>query len=191
MPQPIKDRFDDVSRSSGRVGAHRAEAPGMNGWVVLLWSLVAALVIIIVGIFVSLMLMGRISLFPDADPSGPSAPEAQGVVDTTYSVLVLNATPEEDLEVQLRDTLMNNGWLGDSVSYGPAGKQDFAETTVYYVDAADELAAIGLADVIGGAHVEQSDFYADPNDPEQKQLVVVIGLDRSSAAPEPAQTPAE
>lgn len=163
----------------------------MNGWVVLLWSLVAALVIIVVGIFVALVMMGRIALFPDADTPGPSAPEAQGVVDTTYSVLVLNATPEEDLEVDLRDTLMNNGWLGDSVSYGPAGQQDFAETTVYYVNAEDELAAIGLADVIGGAHVEQSDAYAAADDPEQKQLVVAIGLDRTSAAPESAQTPAD
>lgn len=191
MPQPSKDRFDEVSRSSGRVGAHRAEAPGMNGWVVLLWSLVAALVIIIVGIFVSLMLMGRITLFPAAEPSGQPAPDVQGVLDTSYSVLVLNATPEEDLDVQLRDTLLNNGWPAELVSYGAAGQQDFADTTVYYVAEEDQLAAIGLADVIGGAQIEQSDFYADPNDPEQKQLVVVIGLDRSSAAPESAETPAE
>ncbi|MGM7699667.1 LytR C-terminal domain-containing protein [Microbacterium sp. A84] len=191
MPQLVKDRFDDVPRSSGRVGAHRAEAPGMNGWVVLLWSFVAALVIIVVGIFVALMLMGRITLFPGANSTGAPAPEVAGVVDTSYSVLVLNATPESGLDVQLRDTLLNNGWPADSVSYGEAGQQDFAETTVYYVAEADQLAAIGLADVIGGAQVSESDFYADPNDPEQKQLVVVIGLDRSSVEPESVETPAE
>lgn len=163
----------------------------MNGWVVLLWSFVAALVLIVVGIFAALVLMGRINLFPAAEPTVAPTPEVTGVVDPTYSVLVLNATPEEGLDVQLRETIINNGWAADLVSYGAAGSQDFADTTVYYVSEADELAAIGLADVIGGAEVVQDDFYADPNTPDQKQLVVVIGLDRSTVTPDPAETPAE
>lgn len=163
----------------------------MNGWVVLLWSFVAALVLIVIGIFVALMLMGRITLFPEAEPSIAPTPEVTGVVDTTYSVWVLNATAEEGLDVDLRDTIINNGWAAESVNNGPAGSQDVADTTVYYVAEADELAAIGLADVIGGAEVVQDDFYADPNDPEQKQLVVVIGADRSTVASDPADTPAE
>ena len=118
-------------------------------------------------------------------------PEATGVVDTTYSVMILNATPEQGLDDQVRETLINAQWPDDLISYAPAGQQDFAETTVYYVSEADELAAIGLADLIGGANIEQSDFYANASDPEQKQLVIVIGLDRSSAQPEPTETPAE
>lgn len=156
----------------------------MNGWVVLLWAFVSALVLIVVGIFVALVLMGRISLFPDAEPAAPPTPEVTGVVDTTYAVLVLNATPEEGLDVQVRDTLLNSGWPAESVSNGPAGSQDFADTTIYYETEADELAALGLSDVIGGAQIEQSDAYADPNNPDAKQLVIVIGLDRSSSAPE-------
>lgn len=163
----------------------------MNGWVVLLWSFVAALVLIVVGIFVALVMMGRITLFPAAEPSDAPTPEVTGVVDTSYSVLVLNATPESGLDVQLRDTLLNNGWAAGSVSYGAAGAQDFEDTTIYYAAEADELAAIGLSDVIGGAQVEQNDFYSDPNNPEQKQLVVVIGLDRSSVTPEPEDPPVE
>ncbi|WP_426181373.1 LytR C-terminal domain-containing protein [Microbacterium sp. TWP3-1-2b2] len=163
----------------------------MNGWAVLLWSFVAALVLIVVGIFVALVLMGRINLFPSAEPSIAPTPEVTGVVDTSYTVLVLNATGEDGLDVQMRETIVNNGWDADSVSYGPAGEQGFADTTVYYVSEADELAAIGLADVIGGAEVAQNDFYADPNDPEQKQLVIVIGADRSTAAPDDAETPSE
>lgn len=150
----------------------------MNGWVVLLWSFVAALVILVVGVFAALVLMGRITLFSASDPETPPTPAVTGVVDTSFSVLVLNATPDEGLDVQIRDTLVNNGWTGDLVAYGDAAARDV--TTVYYVAEDDSLAAIGLADLIGGAHVEQSDFYADPSDPEQKQLVVVIGLDRSS-----------
>ncbi len=163
----------------------------MNGWVVLLWSFVAALVLIVIGIFVSLVMMERIVLFPSGEETVQPTPEPTGVVDTSYSVLILNATSEEGLDSQLRETLINAQWPDDQISYGDAGQQDFAETTVYYVSEADELAAVGLADLIGGAHVEQDDFYADPNDPEQKQLVVVIGLDRSDAASEPEETPAE
>src|SRR5690606_36581273 len=152
-------------------------------------SFVAALVLIVAGVFVSLVFMGRITLFPEAAPTVQPTPEQTGVVDTTYSVLVLNATSEEGLDVQLRDTLLNSGWSAESVVYGAAGDQGFADTTVYYVSEADELAAIGLADVIGGAQIEQSDFYADPANPEQRQLVVVIGRDRSATAPEPTDAP--
>lgn len=163
----------------------------MNGWVVLLWSFVAALVLIVAGIFVALVLMGRINLFPAAEQSIAPTPEVTGVVDTTYSVLVLNATSEEGLDVDLRDTIINNGWAADAVSYGDAGQQDFADTTIYYVSETDELAAMGLADVIGGAELVQDDFYADPNNPEQKQLVVVIGADRSTSGSGSEETPAE
>lgn len=161
----------------------------MNGWVVLLWSFVSALVLIVVGIFVALMLMGRITLFPEAEPSAPPTPEVTGVVDTTYSVLVLNATEEDGLEAPVRDSIINSGWAADMVLSGTAGSRD--DTTIYYVADADELAAIGLADVIGGAEIAQDDFYADPNNPDQKQLVVVIGADRSTVAPESTDPPVE
>lgn len=163
----------------------------MNGWVVLLWSFVAALVLIIGGIFGSLVVMGRISLFPEAVPTPTPTPVETGVVDTSYSVVILNATPDVGLDTQMRDVLINSGWAADVVFASDSTSQDFSTTTVYYIDAADELAAIGLANLIGGAEVEQSDFYADQNTTDQKQLTVVIGLDRSASAPvEPEETPA-
>lgn len=163
----------------------------MNGWVVLLWSFVAALVLIIAGIFGSLVVMGRISLFPETAPSSVPTPEETGVVDTTISVMILNATPEEGLDTQMRDLLINSGWLADSVYASDSASVDFETTTVYYVAEEDELAAIGLARVIGGAEVQQSDFYAALNDTGAKQITVVIGLDRSTTVPEtPAEAPA-
>ncbi|MCT1479321.1 LytR C-terminal domain-containing protein [Microbacterium sp. p3-SID336] len=163
----------------------------MNGWVVLLWSFVAALVLIIAGIFGSLVVMGRIELFPAAAPSAAPTPEETGVVDPTYSVMILNATPDEGLDDQMRDTLINTGWPAGIVFASDSASDDFATTTVYYVNDEDELAAIGLAGVIGGAEVRQDDFYADLNDTGGKQLTVVIGLDRSASAPEtPEDTPA-
>lgn len=163
----------------------------MNGWVVLLWSFVAALVLIIAGIFGSLVVMGRISLFPEAVPSSAPTPEETGVVDTTISVLILNGTPDEGLDTQMRDTLINSGWAADNVFAGDSSSQDFAATTVFYVNDVDELAAIGLANLLGGAAVQQSDYYSGQTEEGLTQFTVVIGLDRSTTAPEtPAETPA-
>lgn len=163
----------------------------MNGWVVLLWSFVAALVLIIGGIFVALVMMGRITLFPEPEPTVAPTPVETGIVDTTYAVMILNGTAEEGLAAQMRDVLLTSGWPAENVSAGDSSSQDFASTTVYYVAEADELAAIGLANLIGGAAVQQSDFYAGETVTDQKQLTVVIGLDRSTAPPEPTETPAE
>jgi hypothetical protein len=163
----------------------------MNGWVVLLWSFVAALVLIIAGIFGSLVVMGRISLFPEGAPSAVPTPEETGIVDTTISVLILNGTPDEGLDTQMRDTLINNGWTAESVLAGDSSSQDFEATTVFYVNADDELAAMGLADVLGGAAVQQSDYYSGQTEAGEKQFTVVIGLDRATSVPEtPADTPA-
>jgi len=163
----------------------------MNGWVVLLWSFVAALVLIIAGIFGSLVVMGRVSLFPEAAPSSVPTPVETGIVDPTISVVVLNGTPDEGLDTQMRETLINNGWAADTVFAGDSSSTDFAATTVFYVNEEDELAAIGLANLLGGAAVQQSDYYSGETEDGQKQFTVVIGLDRSTSAPEtPADTPA-
>lgn len=163
----------------------------MNGWVVLLWSFVAALVLIIAGIFGSLVFMGRIELFPEAAPSAVPTPEDTGVVDTAFSVMILNATGEDGLEQQMRDLLINKGWDAGTVYASGSDSVDFKTTTVYYVQDDDEPAAIGLANLLGGAAVQQSDTYAALNETDREQLTVVIGLDRSAAATEtPAGTPA-
>ncbi|GAT73966.1 hypothetical protein MHM582_2465 [Microbacterium sp. HM58-2] len=163
----------------------------MNGWVVLLWSFVAALVLIIGGIFGSLVVMGRITLFPEAVPTAAPAPEQTGVVDTAYSVMILNATAEEGLDEQFREQLITAGWVPETVYASDSSSQDFATTTVFYVAEEDELAAIGLADLLGGAEVRQSDAYADLNTTDGKQLTVVIGTDSASTAPaESEETPA-
>lgn len=156
----------------------------MNGFVVLLWSAAVALVLIVGGIFVSLVMMDRISFGPDE--AAPSAPQqTQGTapqVDTSYRVLILNATPEGGLVASTREALLAAGWPEDGVFGSEGSSQEFEKTTVFYVEAADEAAALGVADVLGGADVQQSDFYAELNDSDQPQLTVVIGLDRATDA---------
>lgn len=160
----------------------------MNGWVVLLWAVVAAAILIVAGTFASLVFTGRIALFPDAAPALTPAPEETGVVDTSYGILILNGTAATGLDAQVRDAVINAGWDGNDVIAGSSATTDFSATTVYYQSDADRPAAIGLADVIGGAELIESDHYADPNDPDARQLTIVIGLDSASAAPAPAQT---
>lgn len=192
-----RDRFDDLPADSGRVGAHRAENPHMRGWVVFLWAAVATLVLIVAGIFATLVLSGRVSLAPDAAPEPTPTATIEPVIDTAYDVLVLNATPEAGLATQVKDVLVEAGWSADQVNASEAGTSDFAETTVYYAFPGDEAAAAGVAELLGGARIEQSDFYQptddaateDVDESESAQLTVVIGLDHTDSASEELPAP--
>jgi len=164
----------------------------MRAGVVFLWAALATIVLVAVGIFGTLIASGRVVLFPTPEPTVTSLPTVAPVVDTGYSVIVLNATPETGLATQMRDEIIAAGWPPDSVNAGQAGSTDFAETTVYFAYPEDEAAARGLAEtVLGGAQVSQSTVYQPADDPgtadvdesQTKQLVVVIGLDRASGAP--------
>lgn len=190
-----RDRFDDLPEDVGRVGAHRAEQPHMRGGVVFFWAALATVILIAVGIFATFVASGRIVLFPEPAPEPTPTVSVDPVVDTSYSVLILNATPEDGLATQVKDQLIAAGWVPDTVLAGQAGADDFPETTVYYATDADLAAALGLAETIGGAAVEQSETYQPTDDPATetdegatKQLAIVIGLDRTAAGaatPEP------
>ncbi len=160
----------------------------MRAWVVLLWAVLATIVLVAVGIFGTLLVTGRVVLFPTPEPTAAPLPIVTPVVDTSYEVLVLNATPEQGLATQMKDVIVAAGWAEETVSAGEAGSTDFPETTIYYYLPTDEAAAAGLAEVIGGANLAQSDVYQPTDDPEAKQLAIVIGLDRT--ANPPAETPA-
>lgn len=183
-----RDRFDDLPAEAGRVGAHRAENPRMRGGVVFLWAALATVVLIVLGIFGSLLVSGRIELFPTPTPTPTPTPEVSPVVDTGFDVLILNATPEEGLAVQLKDVVVAAGWVADAVDAGSAGSQDFQTTTIYYARPEDEAAAKGLAGVIGGARTELSEAYQPADDPDLRQLTIVIGLDRTANPPDPSPT---
>lgn len=193
---PPKDRFDDLPADSGRVGAHRAENPRIRGGLVLLWSAIATIVLVTLGIFGSMVATGRITLFATPEPTVSVAPTVAPVVDTTFSVIVLNATPQRGLAGSVRDTVIAAGWAPDAVIDGDAGSEDFATTTVYYARAEDEAAARGLAGVIGGAAVRFDTSYQPTDDPATtdadestiRQLVIVVGLDRTDGA-SPSPTP--
>lgn len=195
MPHPPRDRFDEIPRTTGRVGAHRAEQPGINGLVALLWSAAAALVLIAVGIFISLVLMGRIDLGGGAsEPVATQTPGVLAKIDTSYQVLILNATPQTGVVEQVRQKLIDQGWAGTDVFGSDTSTGSFDRTTVFYVKKEDEAAALGVAEVLGGAEIEQSDHYASSNSNDRPQLTVVVGknlVGTSSPAPSAGEkTPA-
>ena len=193
MPNPTypRDRFDDLADETGRVGAHRSENPRLRGGVILLWAVVATIVLVAAGIFGSLVVSGRIALFPTTAPTAASLPEVAPVVDTTSTVIVLNASGQQGLATQTKDVLVTAGWNAESVLPGDAGGS-FETTTVYYSQTDDEAAALGVADVIGGAQVAQSSQYdaypvednpaTEADETQAVRLVVVIGTDRVTGA---------
>ncbi len=177
------DRFDELPADLDRVGAHRAENPRLRLGVLAFWSAVSVLVLVAAGIFGTLAVTGRIAAFAPSEIEQPEAPaeEVAPVVDTSYPVLVLNATAQRGLAGEMRDAVVAAGWSADAVTDGDAGSQDFPTTTVYYPSAEHEAAARGLADVIGGAAVAVSDQYpgvAGADGSPTPQLTIVIGADR-------------
>lgn len=198
VPQtsPTKDRFDELAADHGRIGAHRAENPRMRGGLVLLWAALATIVLVGLGIFGAMLANGHITLFPTPTPTVSVAPTAAPVVDTSYTVTVLNATPQHGLAATVRQQVIAAGWAPDAVTDGAAGSENFATTTVYYATAADEGPARGLAQAIGGADVQLNAAYQPEDDPNTtdvdesavKQLVIVIGLDRTDGGA-PSATP--
>ncbi len=178
MPTHATDRFDELAPDAHRVGAHRAENPRMRRGVLLTWAVIATVVLVAAGIVGTLWAGGRFGGAPGSSTAATTAPTADPVVDTSYAILVLNATPQQDLGSSISADIVAAGWSADDVTAEPAGSQDFARTTVFYARTQDEGPARGLAQALGGADVELSEAYQDADNETLQQLVVVIGLDR-------------
>ncbi|MFI8631370.1 LytR C-terminal domain-containing protein [Microbacterium sp. NPDC077663] len=182
-----KDRFDDVPRHPARVGAHRAENPRLRVGVIVLWSVVATVAIVAAGVLSTMFATGRLDFAPRPESTSTSQVVAPQI-DTSYQVLVLNATPDAALGEAVRSDVIAAGWAEADVEESNASSDDFPTTTVYYGTAADEAAARGLADAIGGAEVSLDDTYQVVAPPEtasaggepRSQLVVVVGVDFGS-----------
>jgi hypothetical protein len=189
VPNHPTDRFDELPplNDSRRIGAHRAEQPRIRRSRVLLWAAIATVVLVALGVGATLWAGGRFGPGPGSSAAPTAVATADPVVDTSYTVLVLNATPQDGLGGTLSADIVAAGWSADDVTAGDAGSHDFALTTVFYAHTEDEGAARGLAQAIGGANVELSEAYQDVEDETLRQLVVVIGLDRAT----PEETPAD
>lgn len=179
-----RDRFDELPAGSGRVGAHRAENPRLRAGIVLLWAIVATIALVGLGIFGSLIASGRITLFPDASASSVPTATVTPVVDTSYTVLLLNATSESGLAAEIKDDLVAQGWSSQNVNASNASGS-YDKTVVYYADEDAYAAALGLGLLVGTTDVEFNQDYPVAGT-SATQLTVVLGtdqLDDTSASP--------
>lgn len=179
MPAYPRDQFDDVPRDAHRIGAHRAAPRRGRIWIVIgVWAL-AAVVLTVVGILgLSRFGYSGIDLSglggADGGDSAPAVDEVEPVTDPTLlepgvTIAVLNGTDAEGLAAQVGDRLQQAGWPVEAS--GNTSAANVETTTVYYADAAQEGAALGIAQLLGVDQVTQSDAFPTA-------LTVVLGADQ-------------
>lgn len=168
-----RDRFDDASNDS-RVGAHRVTAQPRVTWHFVLGGLIGAALLTSIGI-VGVTIAGSSGKLPIL-PSSQVAPPAEKVrpeLNPEASVAVLDGTPAEGTVAQSVATSITDEQWGTIVLAGPSSTTDVEISAVFYADAADEPAALGLAEKLGGVSTYMTAEYADG----EAQLVVLIGAD--------------
>jgi hypothetical protein len=173
-----KDRFDTIPDDLRRIGAHRTPRPRGRGWIGFGWAALATVVLIGLGVFGLSLVNGSIS-FKGASPSISATPTSTPTptivptVDPNLSVFVLNGTTTSGLANSVGDKLVAAGWKVDSRAN--ASETDLTKTIIYYSDAKNQAAALGLAQSLPGASVaETQDYVATGAD-----LTVVVGSDNA------------
>ena len=175
-----RDRFDEIPDDLHRVGAHRAPRPKGRGWIAVGWAALATVVLIGAGVFGLSLVSGSISFHGSPNTNGaPSSttatatstptPTVVPTVDPSLSVNILNGTTTEGLGAKASDALTAAGWKIGAVAN--ADNTNVAATVVYYADPAKQAAALGVAQSLPGATVQQTQDFADT----AADLTVVLG----------------
>ncbi|MEV8212559.1 LytR C-terminal domain-containing protein [Leifsonia sp. NPDC077715] len=174
-----RDRFDEIPEDLTRVGAHRAPRPKGRGWIAVGWAVLATLVLVGAGIFGLSLVNGSITFHgatsspsrtsASATPTPTPTPTIVPTVDPSLSVNVLNGTTREGLAGQVGDKLTAAGWKVGATAN--ADKSDLASTIVYYGDPKNQAAALGVAQSLPGATIQQSTAFSDTG----ADITVVIG----------------
>ncbi|MFF2053270.1 LytR C-terminal domain-containing protein [Leifsonia sp. NPDC058194] len=173
-----RDRFDEIPGDIQRVGAHRAPRPRGRGWIAVGWAALAVVVLVGAGIFGLSLVNGSIS-FTGSTSSGSATPTPTPTptptivptVDPSLTVNVLNGTATAGLGGKVGDVLTAAGWKVGAVAN--ADMTDLAKTVVYYSDPAKEAAALGVAQSLPGATIQNTQDFADTG----ADITVVIGSD--------------
>ena len=104
-----------------------------------------------------------------ATPTPTPTPTIVPTVNPALSVNVLNGTAKEGLAASVGEKLKAAGWKVGALAN--ADKTDLAETIVYYGDPANQAAALGVAQSLPGATIQQSTAFSDTG----ADITVVIG----------------
>lgn len=171
-----RDRFDEIPGDIQRVGAHRAPRPRGRGWIVVGWAALATVILVGAGIFGLSLVNGAISFNGSTPSSTPTptptpTPTIQPTVDPTLSVNVLNGTPTTGLGTKVGEVLTAAGWKVGAVAN--ADMTNLTQTVVYYADPAKQAAALGVAQSLPGATIQNTQDFADTG----ADITVVVGSD--------------
>jgi hypothetical protein len=173
-----RDRFDEIPDDLTRVGAHRAPRPRGRGWMAVGWALLATVLLVGAGIFGLSLVNGSISFHGPSTsasrtasptPTATPTPTIVPTVNPALTVNVLNGTTTPGLASKVADKLKAAGWKVGALAN--ADRTDLATTIVYYSDPANQAAALGAAQSLPGATVQQSTAFADTG----ADLTVVVG----------------
>jgi hypothetical protein len=178
MARFTEDSFDHLPPHRDRVGAHRGAKPRGRGWIVFAWAALATALLVGAGVTYLAVINNNIQFIDALGGSSSSAaptetptptPVVTPVTDGTLDVTVLNGTDNAGLAGRVGQAAVDAGWKVGTMAN--ASSTDFATTTVYYADPADEGAALGLAQVLGNVATEQSTSFPGA------ALTVVLGMD--------------
>jgi len=175
-----RDRFDEIPDDLKRVGAHRAPRRRGRGWIAVGWAALATVLLVGAGIFGLSLVNGSITFHGTSatgtgtgsaskTPSATPTPTIVPTVNPALTVNVLNGTTREGLASQVSDKLTAAGWKVGALAN--ADKTDLATTIVYYSDPANQAAALGVAQSVPGATIQQSTAFSDTG----ADITVVIG----------------
>lgn len=173
-----RDRFDEIPGDLQRVGAHRAPRRRGRGWIAVGWAALATVLLVGAGIFGLSLVNGSIdfhgptgtgSRTASATPTSTPTPTIVPTVNPALNVNVLNGTAKEGLAAAVGDKLKAAGWKVGALAN--ADKTDLAATIVYYGDPANQAAALGVAQSLPGATIQQSTAFSDSG----ADITVVIG----------------
>ncbi|MCU1438859.1 MAG: putative exported protein [Naasia sp.] len=177
-----EDRFDRPPVDLQRVGAHRTPRPAGRGWVAFAWAALATGVLVGVGVLAMFVINDRVSF---SNPGGGAAPPAsephvppvQPTVDPTVNVVLLNGTDVAGLAARAGDLLTTQGWAVGARSN--ATGTDVQSTVVFYTDASQEGAALGIAQALGAVETQLSDRFVVEG---ENRITVVLGADYAGPA---------
>ncbi|MDR6971287.1 LytR C-terminal domain-containing protein [Leifsonia shinshuensis] len=175
-----RDRFDEIPDDLTRVGAHRAPRPRGRAWIAVGWAALATVLLVGAGIFGLSLVNGSISFHgagasasrtasTTPTPTATPTPTIVPTVNPALTVNVLNGTSREGLAGTVGDVLTKAGWKVGALAN--ADKTDLAETIVYYGDPANQAAALGVAQSLPGATIQQSTAFSDTG----ADITVVVG----------------
>ncbi len=140
----------------------------------MLGGLIGAAILTTIGI-VGITIAGSTGTLPIQPPgsSSPATPKVKPAINAEATVAVLDGTTAEGTLAQAVATKVTEEKWGTIILAVPAATSNVEISAVFYSDAENHAAALGLAEKLGGASTYLNKDYAD-NDAD---LVVLLGSD--------------